>query len=336
MTSADNRHRLVGLEADNLLAFLALLGLLRALAAARPSWRPRAAWDLDHPPLRPMLVLAEAQTRESVCSAAAAGAAALAALYRFPQSTEADSPRQSDLNYSVETARLLLADAVQGRDRALADLWSALLSDAAEKDGTVEATPLCLLFGQGHQHFLDRLAEVPRTEAPPPRGRGRNAVALSAAETVHEALFEPWTRSDPTFSFRWDPAEDVRYALRAANPSGDKSLTQHGANRLAALGLPALTVAPARRGERVRLQILGGRYERAEFVFYWPIWRNPASLEAIRMLLGHPELGEQPPTLGHLGIVEARRARRISVGKFMNITRGEPIVVVDLRVEAAN
>ena len=34
-------HELTGLEADNLLAFLALLGLLRALEAARENWRPQ-------------------------------------------------------------------------------------------------------------------------------------------------------------------------------------------------------------------------------------------------------------------------------------------------------
>ena len=119
------------------------------------------------------------------------------------------------------------------------------LCDAAGKDDKIEATPLCLLFGQGHQHFLDRLATIPRTDAPPPRGRGKNAVTLSAAETLHETLFEPLDfRQDPTPAFRWDPAEDVRYALRADDPSGQKSTTQHGANRLAAFGLPILTVTP--------------------------------------------------------------------------------------------
>lgn len=33
------RYRLDGLESDNLLAFLALLGLLRTLEAACPQWR---------------------------------------------------------------------------------------------------------------------------------------------------------------------------------------------------------------------------------------------------------------------------------------------------------
>ena len=37
MTEPNRSLRLEGLEADNLLAFLALLGLLRALEAARPA-----------------------------------------------------------------------------------------------------------------------------------------------------------------------------------------------------------------------------------------------------------------------------------------------------------
>jgi hypothetical protein len=200
------------------------------------------------------------------------------------------------------------------------------MCDAAEKDETIEATPLCLLFGQGHQHFLDRLSDVPRIEAPPQRGRGKKAVILTAAETLHEVLFVPWTRQDPTPAFRWDPAEDVRYALRADDPSGDKSTTQHGANRLAALGLPALTATPTRRGERVRLHVVGGMFERTEFLFSWPIWRDAASLAAIRVLLTHPGLAEGPSALAHLGIVEFRRARRLGVGEFMNFTRADPVV----------
>src|SRR5262245_39483829 len=170
------------------------------------------------------------------------------------------------------------------------------MCDAGAKEG--------LLFGQGHQHFLDRLATVPRTDAPPPRGRGRNAVTLTAAEVLHEALFQTWTRQDPTPAFRWDPAEDRRYALRADNPSGEKITTQHGANRLAALGLAVLTVTPTQRGKRVRLQVLGGTFERSEFVFRWPIWKEPTSLASIRTLLGHPDLTTGLPELAHLGVVE--------------------------------
>jgi hypothetical protein len=326
MTAGSRTHRLEGLEPDNLLAFLALLGLLRTVQTARPQWHPRAAWDLDHPPLRPLLFLSESETAMAICEAAAEGATTLANDYIFPQTAEADAKPQTDLNYRIATARKLLERAAKNQSRRCADLWSALMCDVAGKDEKVEATPFCLLFGQGHQHFLDRLATVPRMDAPPPRGRGKKSVTLSAAETLHEALFEPWTYQDPTPSFRWDPAEDVRYALRADDPSGHKSTTQHGANRLAALALPFLTVTPIQRGARVRLQVPGGTFERSGFAFCWPIWRDPASLAGICALLSHPELGKRPSALAHLGVAEVRRARRISVGKFMNFRRAEAIV----------
>lgn len=78
------RHRLDGLEPDNLLGFLALLGLLRSLESSRPGWRPRAVWDLDRGPLRPVLLLAEPHTQQAVSEAAAEGAGQLAELYSFP------------------------------------------------------------------------------------------------------------------------------------------------------------------------------------------------------------------------------------------------------------
>ncbi|MGH7116099.1 MAG: hypothetical protein ACREE9_16610, partial [Stellaceae bacterium] len=78
MTDARYPHRLDGLEPDNLLGFFALLGLLRALEAARPCWGARAAWDLDKPPLRPMLVLPEPQAEMTICEAASEGATLLA------------------------------------------------------------------------------------------------------------------------------------------------------------------------------------------------------------------------------------------------------------------
>lgn len=323
MTGLSRQHRLDGIEPDNLLAFLALLGVLRALESARPQWRARAAWDLDRAPLRPTLVLAGPCSRAPVCEAAAEGVALLADIYRFPPEAS-DAASQKDLNYSDGFARKLLKEAAENNARAGADLWAALMSDAAARDGRIEATPLCLLFGQGHQHFLDRLAEVPHTEAPPPRGRGKKTVTLTAAQAIHEALFEPWTRRDPTPAFRWDPAEDVRYALRASDPSDEKSTTQHGANRLAAIGLQVITVAPAQRGNRVRLQVLGGSFDR-DFSFYWPIWRQPASLAAIRAMLSHPGLTRGTAELEHLGVVQVRRTRRISVGRFANFTRAEVI-----------
>jgi hypothetical protein len=323
MSEALQQHRLEGLEPDNLLAFLALLGLLRSLETARPAWRPRAAWDLDRAPLRPILLLGKLSTQRAIGEAATEGVDRLAERYGF-RAEKDGAATQKDLNYTNTCARALLSEAAAEENRERADLWAALMCDAAAREGRIEATPLCLLFGQGHQHFLERLATVPRTAAPPPRGRGKNRISLTPAETIEEALFFPWTRQDPTAGFRWDPQEDVRYALRASDPSGEKSTTQHGANRLAALELPVLTASPVQRGNRVRLQVLGGSLDR-DFTFAWPIWREPASLVAIRAMLSHPDLRSDAGSLANLGVEQVRLARRIVVGRFMNFTRADVI-----------
>jgi len=203
-------HRLEGLEPDNLLAFIALLGLLRALDTARPSWRARTAWDLDQPPLRPVLHLAEPQSRDVISRAAAEGISRLAECYVFP-AAPGGNERQLDLNYSTVRARELLIEAASNEERERADVLAALMCDAAGRDGRIEATPFCLLFGQGHQHFLERLSQIPRLEAPPRRGRGKAAIELTPAETIAEALFQPWERRDPPL-MRWPHAAGVEAA----------------------------------------------------------------------------------------------------------------------------
>ncbi len=327
--TAEFSHRLDGLEPDNLLAFLSLLGLLRALEAddrgrsEEEELHPRATWDVDLPPLRPRLVLARNVTREEVLECTARGLDALAAVHEFDA--------RKDLNYSAEECRELIAreaGAASCGSRARADLLASLMSDAAIKDdkkGIIDPTPLCLLFGQGHQHFLERLAEVPRQAAPPPRGRGKKAIPVSSIDCVSEALFESWHRGDPTSSFRWDPEEDVRYALMAGDPTDQayKTGTQHGANRLAAVGLAVLTLVPETRAGRVRPSIIGGESSADGFSFAWPIWREPATLAAIQALLAHPKLRERG-ALAHLDVVDVTVTQRISVGKFMNFTRARP------------
>ena len=73
--NAEIRHRLSGLEPDNLLAFMALLGLLRVLEEAEPSWLPRVSWSVDDPPVRPVLHVAQPVSEDSIAAAAAAGLA---------------------------------------------------------------------------------------------------------------------------------------------------------------------------------------------------------------------------------------------------------------------
>ncbi len=326
-------HRLVGLEADNLLAFLTLLGLLRALEAAdraRPDaarLHARAAWDLTQGPLRPVLHLARPTTQKEVAVAADEGILALVADHHFAG--------RENLDFTRAQTRDLLARAAAHASldrRGHVDLLAALMSDGAVKtdkaartdEAPIDPTPLCLLFGQGHQYFLARLASVPALPAPPARAKGRAAEASSPGACLEQTLFAPWHRQDATFSFRWDPDEDARYALMAGDPTDDtyKFRTQHGANRLAAVGLAALTVVPEIRAGRVRPMVPGGAVDRRGFSFAWPVWREPASLSTVRGLLSHPHL-RHPAQLRYLGVEFVFVARRIANGKFMNFARAE-------------
>jgi hypothetical protein len=320
MTGA-TQHRLQGLEPDNFLAFLALLGALRSLETAEPTWKPRVHWDIVALPTRPVLTLATPTSAPAICEAVARGCDVLAESHQFGPWKVPNMP-------SAEARKLLLAATAGAPDcRLHSDVLACLMSDiAAREDGSVIPTPLCLLFGQGDQYFLTRLADVPNRRSAPPRGNGKNSVTPSPAETIEAAIFRVWERVDPSDSFRWDHAEDRRYALRFGNPSDDKSLTVHGANRLAAVGLPVLSVVPATVRGRVRLQTIGVRQARAETQAVWPIWTRPASLSGIRALMTHPALyGRQSDNnrarLQNLGVIEVRCAARVSVGKFLNFAR---------------
>ena len=322
MSTDDRRHRLDGLEPGNLLAFLALLGLLRALEEAAPDeWLPKVTWSVDEPPVRPVLSLSAPVSVGTIAATAATGVTRLAGRHDFGA--------LKDLRLSEDDAAEQLRAAVRSGDSYIADLWAALVSDAAVRERNkvkeAEPTPLCLMFGQGHQHFLERLSAVPQM-ASFSRGSGRNEEVIPPTVCVAEALFVPWARPDATPSFRWDPHEDVRYALRATDPTtvSTKETTQHGANRLAAVGLTALTVVPERRAGKARLGILGGERTEGTFTLTWPIWRDPISLEAIRALLGHPNLDDRATRVA-LGVVDRQRTRRISFGRYMNFTRAESV-----------
>ena len=327
--TAKTVHRLDGLEPDNLLAFLALLGLLRALEAADSELdnklQPRAAWDIDTPPLRPKLILSCAVTQEEVTENAATGIQAISVCHDFEG--------RKQLKYSPQECRALLHNearsaCLDARDRV--DLFAALMTDAAikkDKKDEIDPTPFCLLSGQGSQYFLERLANVPRKPEPKSQGSGNNAVSISTSECLKQALFQPWRRNDDkTSSFRWDPEDDVRYALMAGDPTDKayKTGTQHGANRLAAIGLGVLTLVPEMRAGRVRPGAIGGTRDKSGFSFAWPIWREPATLDAIRALLAHPGLREID-ALAHLGVDHVMVAQRISVGKYMNVSRARPL-----------
>jgi hypothetical protein len=292
------RLALGGLEADNLLAFLALLGLLRALDAFKPEWRARIAWR--GMPMIAELHLDATVNVDEVVAVADAGLKGLARTYVFDR---------GDITYKPDEFRQFAA--ATGNDLSRAKLVAALGSDGAVKrDGDrIEATPLCAMFGQGHQHFLARLAELARRDHP------NNAADIS------RAMFQQWQYEDETDGFRWDPIEDRRYAHQSGDPSDSRNKigTVTGANRLAALGFAALTCAPTAAG----LATVGVQGRRGEQDVFWPLPGVPTSYAGYLALLAHPDLGveDRARAFGVYGVRAVAYSRRFQVGKFFNFER---------------
>jgi len=180
------------------------------------------------------------------------------------------------------------------------------------------------MFGQGHQHFLERLEAVPQGTVPKKLAKRVTSEDLNAPEKLEQALFTPWERRDPTQSFRWDPLEDRRYALRFEDPSTDEGLTMHGANRLASLAIPLLPALPVRVRGKIQLSTVGTEWIAGTgLCVSWPIWSRPASLKAIVAMFASN--GKDLTGSAGLGITRIYRAERISVGKFFNFTRALPV-----------
>jgi hypothetical protein len=287
-----------GIEPDNLLAFLALLGLLRALEAARPEWYPRALWK--GPPWVAHLSLAQAADEASVARAAQAGVELVAANLSPDDRKNVDFSRDEYRSYAARSRTHYISAA----------LASALTSECRSDKDRLPASPLVMMFGQGHQFFLERLGSAITDND-------------ESGEKILEALFRPWRREDDADGFRWDPEEDQRYALRYGNPSkAGAALTVAGANRLAAIGFLSFPTVPRER----RIRAAGSTYQNGGWCFVWPVWSTPLSLRCVEAILNHPDLfADGVNNLRALGVTQIFRARRVTNGKYMNIARAKPI-----------
>lgn len=300
---------LPGLEVDNLLAVLALLGLLRALDEAAPKLAARASWT--GPPWRARLHCAEAVDEVSVSRLARRGIDRVVVDY--------DVDRRADVNFEGNEYRDYLARCLAASPISVELATALSAEEPRKKTGGPRPSPLVLIFCQGHQHFLDRVVAVPKGELNAKLKKAKSPPKLDDPKWIANALFRPWTRTDPTDGFRWDPEDDQRYALRASNPSDEGAAsTVHGANQLATLGLLSFTVFPRTRHQQTR----GIGWSKAGVDFVWPVWSEPLTRRTIEHLLDHQGiLAGDIEKMRPLGVMEIYRARRIANGKFMNVAR---------------
>ena len=307
---------LKGLDGGNPLGFLAALGVLRASTLACPDRKVRLFWSNSQGGWRPSLCLHGDMDLETW----------LAGLDRFLNASNKEEAffLADDLTVPIAIFRKAALAAVSKAsltERSYADFLAAFGSDAVQseingkKTGEVADTALRTMSGAGHQHFL---------------GFMRILIADVQMEHLRKAIFDSWLYDDPLekHTMRWDPVDDVRYALRWRNSSGDperkKGGAVWGANRLAIEALPLLPTAPVNG----RLETTGFIRRRGEgTIWSWPLWTIPLGLDTVRSLLALSELREASPDrkrLAAIGVEEVYRSQRITQGKYRNFTPARP------------
>ena len=315
---------LVGLDGRHLLAYLASLGTHLALAHKRPdvtmrwdenTYHPTIALPVQDPPPPDLEDHREAQIKlidgyglqappppdlkdhvASLLESALKELANTGSGRRFPSHWNNITVPRTDFQDSVlkPSAEKVRNDRTQ---RTWADFAAGLGSDAASTDKKLDYTALCVITGDSRQDFLRLMRDL------------SNDVT---SEHLKSTLFERWKYQERGKSFRWDPQEDRRYALRASDPSDgpDREIpSMWGANRLAFEALACFPCFP--RGRRVRTTAFDD-----ERTIHWPLWTPLLNVETVKSLLAHPAvLVNDLRVLKALGVFAVASARRISVDR---------------------
>lgn len=305
--SQSTRMLLTGLDGSNPLAFLAALGTLRVLTRAWPERDVRLGWESRGGRWTPFLQFTNSASPEDVVAALDPALRAMAGHKAF---TFADDLKLSADKFT-SFSRQAGAAARNSGDPVAAEFAAAFACELqTDKDGNILDTAFRTMSGAGHQHFLKFMAELAR---------------LTTKEQIAAVLFLPWRYDEQKLSMRWDPADDRRYALRWADPSGDVIRTVRGANRLAIEALPLFPVAPV--GSDLETTGFGSPHGRGAF-WTWPIWEPALPLDTVRTVLALEALQTSRPdrrALAARGIAEVFRCERITIGKFRNFTPAQAV-----------
>lgn len=301
------RVPLTGLDAANPLAFLAALGTLRVLSRIWPERAVRLGWESCGGRWIPFLNFSGDASPKDVITALDPALHAMDGHRAFTFADDLKLPAARFKEFACEAGR----DARNGGDPVAAEFAAAFACEAlTDENGNVQDTAFRTMSGAGHQHFLTFMAELAR---------------VTTAGQVQTALFATWRYDERKLSMRWDPADDRRYALRWADPSGDVIRTVRGANRLAIEALPLFPVAPV-AGD---LETTGFGSPHGSGVFWtWPIWEPPLPLDTVRSVLALRTLQAARPDRHEVaarGIAEIFRCERITVGKFRNFTPAQSV-----------
>jgi len=310
-----NELELPALDGANPLGFLTALGTVAVLSETDPKiklgWHARARWT-------PFL-------QSAVFNDESALLAQLTETFRVECQTECgEYPMECSIGplsqctpeklHCFAKATTTLADS---RHRRATDMVAAFgieklrpSKGKTDKPFEIQRTPFCFTTGSGHQEFIADARQL-MTRKLPTKG-APNPPPCITEQKLRAALFNTWSYDDPGLSLRWDPAEDVRYALRLDDPGPIGAHTVWMANALAFRALPFFPCAESKR------QIATSAWCDAD-TFQWPIWEKPLSKATIGSLLSYQAFANRitPPFRQELqarGVLAIFCSSRIKVG----------------------
>lgn len=291
-----SKFRLPGLRSDILLAFMALLGLLKILDAKERASKPRVDWEGNAPSLYINSNIDEEKLLNNI--------------------VDGLGEYSKKMNFVGVKNISDLKEFKKLQDSIDPDIMSVLGSSVIlnKKGDGVIANPLCMMFGSGHQNFLERLEKAVHID------NDRNRMI----EIMRNALFRTWVYEESDLAFRWDPKEYRPHALRHMDPSKERVMVVEGACRLAAVGFLSYTCVPTSKGL--------GTISCIEDEIRWPIWTGKMSLATILavMRLPHIRMSSEQKTknameLRQYGIKKIMSARLFWDGKFRNVGNAKRI-----------
>ena len=261
------RFELRGLRADNLQAFLALLGVLRVVDLQCPQWRARARWKNEAAGgLAEIEIEADAVSESDFVAATAKGARDLLA-------SLAESIPETD---AVENAETVVKMNHENPQAAFVGVF------AAPPPPLMETTKSPLFLLSGSQTCRDKAGEL---------------AELSDSD-FERALLRVWRcKTGKMQGFSWDPLDRREHARWHREPKNDRNFAvEKGGLALAICGWPSFMPAPKTKGKRQEIDNAapgwraGTRQLREGFAKWqadlsWPLWERFADLPEIEATL---------------------------------------------------
>lgn len=156
--------------------------------------------------------------------------------------------------------------------------------------GSGDTKPTALDMTAGQQKFLAAIRSTLEGMTTLPKPKGKAAPVDPAPAFVDEALYGPWRRKDDVHALGWDPSGEGLGAFTPDAPAKMPNESVRAAVWLAFEALPLFPVFAVPSTWRPRLETTGFHREDGEQALVWPVWRPAITLDAVRVLLGHPDL----------------------------------------------